>query len=56
MKDFCVGQASVIFQEPKNLLFRIILIASNAVPISNCLKTESGNARCFSAYKYVKVI
>ena len=42
MKDFCVAEATAIFQDPKDLLVRIFLIAKGGIPISDGLKKEWG--------------
>lgn len=47
IKDFCVAEATVIFQDPKDLLVKIFLISRDNIPISNCLKRKSEDAQVF---------
>lgn len=48
LKNFRVGEATVIFQDPKNVLASIILIPTDREPIFNCLR--KGNTQSFSLY------
>lgn len=49
-----MGEATAIFQDPKDLLVRIFLITKGGIPISDGLKTEWG-CMYVSAHIYEKL-